>query len=113
MAAETVRAFIMSFFLAHGYQPYQAEALVRQAWVESRFEHCIISRSRSAYLFQWVGSRKAALHHFSGSSGCPSLTDQLRFADHELQSAPYSRFWQQSPATVFGFLRRCFGAGRC
>ena len=113
MAAEAVRAFMMSWFLAHNYSPDHAEAMIRQAYLESRLQPCVRSVSGS-WLFGWVGSRRQALARYAGTAGCPSLEAQLTFADWDLRREPaYGGFWRASAQTCFTVLRRCFGRGRC
>ena len=111
MTPEIVRALVLSWLLAHGYQPFQADAVLRYIQHESAFEPCVETR-RGHYLFQWVGTRKAALHVFAGA-GCPPLVKQLEFADRELRSWPFDRFWSAPPALVYRTFLRCFGMGRC
>lgn len=111
MAAEAVRALMLSWFLAHNYPPSHAEAMIRQADIESRLEPCVRSRTGS-WLYGWVGSRRTALAAYAGTAGCPSVEAQLAFADRELRT-DYASFWDASPRTAFTVLRRCFGHGRC
>jgi hypothetical protein len=95
----------------HGYAPHQRDAMLRQAWTESRFQPCAVSGSSGSFgLYQWAGSRKRRL---LAIGACPSWETQLKFADTELHTAPYSRFWSTSPRVAFGVLRECFGRGRC
>ena len=113
MAPETIRALILSFYLHAGYQDFQAEAMVRQAFIESRFQHCVIAGSGSEGLYQWAGSRRRQLHEFGGT-GCVPLEKQLAFANYELRGqARYRSFWRASRDTAFAVLRACFGRGRC
>ena len=113
MAAEAVRAFMLSWFLAHNYSPYQADAMVRQADMESALQPCSRSRSGS-WLFAWTGSRRLALARYAGTGACPGLEVQLAFADRDLRGEPaYAGFWRASSEKAFPVLRRCFGRGRC
>jgi hypothetical protein len=113
MAAEAVRAFMLSWFLAHNYSPAHAQAMIRQAQIESNLQPCVRSRTGS-WLYGWVGARRHALAAYAGTSGCPSLEKQLTFADLELRGEPaYQGFWHASAGTCFTVLRRCFGHGRC
>jgi len=113
MAAEAVRAFMLSWLLVHNYSPHQADAMVRQADIESGLQPCVRSHTGS-WLFAWTGSRRVALARYAGTPGCPGLETQLAFADHELRSEPaYAGFWGASSDRAFPVLRRCFGRGRC
>jgi hypothetical protein len=113
MAAEAVRAFMLSWLLTHNYSPYQAEAMVRQAHMESGLQPCIRSRTGS-WLYAWTGSRRLALAEYAGTAGCPALEAQLAFADRELRGEPaYAAFWRASSHNAFPVLRQCFGRGRC
>ena len=113
MAAEAVRAFMLSWFLAHNYSPVHADAMIQQANIESRLEPCVRSRLGS-WLYGWTGSRRQALAAYAGTPNCPSLQAQLTFADRELRTnGAYAPFWRASSATAFAVLRRCFGHGRC
>lgn len=102
---------VLAFWLNAGAQPFQAEALVQQAKIESRlspdppqtgFGHC---------LYQWAGARWQQLQAWAHSRGCPPLQVQLRFARLELAGPWFSCFWQASPATALAVLRRHFGRG--
>lgn len=112
MAAEAVRAFMLSWFLTHNYSPVQADAIIRQANIESRLQPCVRS-SMGSWLFGWVGKRRQALARYAGTAGCPGLEMQLAFVDLELRREPYRAFWSAPPQTCFAALRRCFGHGRC
>jgi len=113
MAAEGVRAFMLSWFLAHNYSPAQADALIKQADIESRLQPCVRSATGS-WLYGWTGHRRLALATYAGSSSCPRLEVQLAFADRELRGEPaYRDFLRAPPQTCFAVLRRCFGHGRC
>jgi hypothetical protein len=111
MAADAVRALMLSWFLAHNYPMTHAEAMIRQAELESNLQPCIRSRSGS-WLYGWVGTRRHALAAYAGTAQCPPLETQLAFADEELHSE-YSQFWNASPRNAFAVLRQCFGRGRC
>lgn len=106
---------IRSWFLLAGYQPYQAEALVDHARIESRFQPCVVARSGSRYLFQWLGSRLERLWKFADRHGCPPLAAQLAFANEELyHERRYSCFWRaRDRRTALAALRRGFGRGHC
>ena len=113
MAAEAVRAFMLSWLLTHNYSPINAEAMIQQANMESGLEPCSRSR-RGSWLYAWTGSRRHALARYAGTSACPALATQLAFADHELRSEPaYAPFWHAPPQNTLAVLRRCFGRGRC
>ena len=113
MAAEAVRAFMLSWFLAHNYSPAQAQAMIQQAYIESNLQPCVRSYTGS-WLYGWVGARRQALAAYAGTGGCPSLETQLAFADQELRGEPaFSGFWRASAQNAFSVLRRCFGYGRC
>ena len=111
MAVAAVRAFMLSWFLAHNYSPDHAEAMIRQADIESRLEPCVAVQS-GHWLYGWVGARRRALAAYAGTNGCPPLVTQLEFADHELRT-DYASFWEAPPHSAFAVLRRCFGRGRC
>jgi hypothetical protein len=113
MAAEAVRAFMLSWFLAHNYSPLHAAAMIEQANMESGLKPCVRARTGS-WLYGWTGSRRHALAAYAGTSTCPGLETQLAFADHELRSEPaYAPFWRASAQNSFAVLRQCFGRGRC
>jgi hypothetical protein len=113
MAAEAVRAFMLSWFLAHNYSLAHAEAMIHQAKIESGLAPCVRSRTGS-WLYGWTGSRRHALAAYAGTSACPSLEVQLTFADRELRSVPaFAPFWRAPAASCFTVLRQCFGRGRC
>ena len=113
MAAEAVRAFMLSWFVAHHYSPAQAEAMVRQAYIESNLQPCVRS-STGSWLYGWVGTRRHALASYARTPGCPGLETQLAFADWELRSQPaFASFWRAPPQAAFAVLRRCFGRGQC
>jgi hypothetical protein len=113
MAAEAVRAFMLSWLLTHNYSSIRAQAMIEQANMESGLEPCIRSRTGS-WLYGWTGSRKHALALYAGTSACPALATQLAFADLELRSQPlYAPFWHASGDNTLAVLRRCFGRGRC
>jgi hypothetical protein len=111
MAAEAVRAMMLTWFLAHHYPPSHAAAMIRQADLESHFQPCVRARTGS-WLYGWVGARKRALAAYSGTSACPSVQAQLAFADQELRTE-YASFWRASPQSAFAVLRQCFGRGHC
>lgn len=113
-AGEAVRALILSFFLAHGYQPFQAEALSRNAWIETRWQFCQISKS-GRWLMQWAGQRRHDLAAYAGTTGCPPLQMQLEFADIELKTIPaFACFWDAvDERSALAALRRGFEHGHC
>lgn len=118
---DVVRAIMLAWFLAHGYAPHQAEAIIHSAWIETRLQPCRVGRS-GAYLFQWAGKRLTALRAYAGPR-CPSLETQLAFADAELRHAVdwrgrplYAAFWRQRTEDGAYRVFRCsFEAGwrRC
>lgn len=112
MAAQAVRALMMSWFLAHHYPPSHADAMIRQADLESHLQPCVRSRT-GAWLYGWVGTRRQALAAYAGTAGCPSVQAQLAFADRELHSTSFDSFWRARPDSAFVVLRRCFGRGQC
>lgn len=112
MAAVAVRAFMMSWFLAHHYPPSHAQAMLHQADIESHFQPCVRSHTGS-WLYGWVGSRRQALAAYAGTAACPSVQTQLAFADTELRSGEFTSFWRAAPERAFAVLRQCFGRGRC
>lgn len=113
MAAEAVRAFMLSWFIAHHYSPAHAEAMVHQAYIESNLQPCVRS-STGSWLYGWVGVRRHALAAYAGTGGCPRLETQLSFADLELHREPaFWGFWRASSENAFAVLRRCFGRGQC
>ena len=113
MAAEAVRAFMLSWLLTHNYSYSHAEAMIQQAKIESGLEPCVRSRTGS-WLYGWTGSRRHALAAYAGTRTCPGLETQLAFADHELRSEPaYGPFWRASAENTLAVLRQCFGRGRC
>src|SRR3954452_25385284 len=96
MAAEAVRAFMLTWFLAHNYSPPQAEAMIRQAYIESNLQPCV-RFSMGSWLYGWVGARRQALAAYADACGCPSLETQLAFADLELRrERPFGAFWRAS-----------------
>jgi len=85
--------------------------MIRQANIESRLDPCVSVRS-GHWLYGWVGERRRRLAAYAGTTGCPSLTKQLEFADYELRTE-YTSFWDAPPHRAFAVLRRCFGRGLC
>ena len=112
MTAEAVRALMLTWFMAHHYSPVQAEAMIRQASIESNLQPCVRS-STGSWLYGWVGTRRRALAAYAGTGGCPGLEAQLTFADRELRSQPFAKFWGAPPYATFAVLRQCFGRGQC
>lgn len=112
MTAAAVRAFMLTWFMAHHYSPVQAEAMIRQASIESNLQPCVRSETGS-WLYGWVGTRRHALAAYAGTGGCPGLEAQLAFADRELRSRPFAKFWNAPPHICFAVLRQCFGRGQC
>lgn len=112
---DEVRAEIVRWFSHAGYQPQQVSALVEYVRIESGFRPCATNGSGIRYTFQWSGRRLDQLASFAGTRGCPALSKQLAFADHELRHDPnYACFWDATtPTTAFAALRRGFGYGRC
>ena len=101
------------WFSGHGYSPPQRDALLRQAWLESRFVADANARTGHC-LYGWVGARWQALKRFAGTDSCPPWDVQLLFADRELHSGAYSCFFTAPPARAFYVLRQTFGrGGRC
>ena len=103
---------VLAFWLHAGAPRVHAEALTRQAGIESGFRPCV-ENSMGHFLYGWVATRRQALARFAGTAGCPSLQAQLRSAQHELEQPPYSAFWAVPPARALAVLRRCYGKGRC
>lgn len=113
--APPVPEAIRAWFILSGYQPFQADALVAHAKIESGFERCVVAKSGSRYLFQWLGVRLGRLWEYAGHRGCPSLAVQLAFANEELYHQPaFACFWRaRTQATALAALRRGFGRGHC
>jgi hypothetical protein len=113
MAAEAVRAFMLSWFMTHHYSPVQAQAMIQQAYMESNLQPCVRS-STGSWLYGWVGTRRRALAAYAKTANCPGLEAQLAFADAELRGEPaFAVFWRASSQNAFAVLRRCFGRGQC
>lgn len=106
---------IYQWFRAHGYQDYQAAALLEHARAESGFRACARGPGDLRYTFQWGGRRLEQLHAFAHTTGCPQLRTQLAFADKELRNDPkYACFWDaQTESSAYDALRRGFGRGSC
>lgn len=106
--------FLVSAWLTgHNYEPPQREAMLRNIYLESRFQPCVTrGKNGSAYLFQWLGPRRRAIETLQ--RGCPSWETQLRFATFELRNdKKYNRFWQtKNPTIAFYELRERFGRGK-
>ncbi len=109
MAPELVRAFVLSWLLAHGYGD-RADAVMQYIQAESGFQRCVEKRS-GHFLFQWVATRVTALHRFAGP-GCPSVEMQMRFFDDEMRSGRYTAFWAAHPRNAYAVFRRTFGQGK-
>jgi hypothetical protein len=110
---DLVRATMLAFFATAGYDQDHAQAMMRQARIESGFNYCAIAPWGSDGLFQWNGVRRRKLHALYGP-GCVPLQQQLEFADQEMRSGLYECFWRASGPTAFKELRRTFGyGGRC
>ena len=106
--AEFVRATMLTWLLAHGYQGYQAEAMIRSAGVETTWRPCAVGRSGN-FLFQWRGTRLVSLRRFARTWACPALETQLAFADIELRTDPaYRAFWSTPPRTAYATFRHVF-----
>jgi len=110
-----VRNAIYQWFMAAGYQDFQAVALVQHAREESGYRPCAAGPAGLRYTYQWGGLRLQRLHAFARTHGCPLLSAQLAFADNELRYTPqYACFWEAktAPAALMA-LRRGFGRGSC
>jgi hypothetical protein len=105
---------ILAWFTHHPeYDAARRDAVLRQAWTESRFDPCAVAASGSSYLMQWLGPRLAELHRQAGTRGCPPIEAQLDFMDAELhRSAHLARFFTVSERDAFGYFRQTFGYGR-
>jgi hypothetical protein len=113
---EAVRAEIIRWFWADGYQTFQISALLGHARDESGYRPCAAGPAGLRYLYQWGGKRLRLLYQFAGEhGGCPALDTQLGFADAELRSNPnFACFWRARTAeTALAALRRGFGRGSC
>jgi hypothetical protein len=113
-AAQAISVCMSLWLLAHGYTPYQRDAMLRQAWTESRYQVCVVNhRSGSLGLFQYNGIRRRKLLAMNHGL-CPTWDVQLAFADAELRGQLcYKGFWKARPEEVFAVLRNSFGRGRC
>jgi hypothetical protein len=101
---------IAAWLTAHGYQPAQRDAVLKQLWSESRLQPCVVGTG-GAYLPQWAGERRRRAHKVLGP-GCPSWEKQLELIDWELRNEPsYQPFWKARPGREFAVLRRTFGRG--
>jgi hypothetical protein len=112
---EQARDEIAQWFAAHGYRPFQIDALLEHAQAESGFRACANGPAGLRYTYQWGGTRLQQLHEFAHTDGCPQLHTQLAFADKELRNdAKYACFWDATtePA-AYAALRRGFGIGSC
>jgi hypothetical protein len=112
---EAARSEVYRWFMAHGYKPFQAEALMEHAQTESGFRPCAIGPGGYHYTFQWAGTRLRQLHEFAHTPGCPQLDTQLAFADKELRNeSKYACFWAATTEqAAYAALRRGFGRGSC
>jgi hypothetical protein len=112
---EQARAEIAQWFTAHGYRPFQVDALLEHARAESGFRPCANGPAGLRYTYQWGGTRLRQLHAFAQTDGCPQLHTQLAFADKELRNDPkFSCFWAATTErAAYVALRRGFGAGSC
>ena len=110
-----VASEIVRYFLAAGYQRFQADALADHALFESGFRPCVAGPAGLRDTYQWGGTRLHQLYEFAHTQSCPSLDWQLAFADHELRTDPkYACFWYaHTRAEALTALRRGFGRGRC
>ena len=75
--------------------PAAASGIMANIYAESNFSTTIWDRSGVSYgICQWLGSRKTALFNFCASRGLDrgSLTAQLRFMEHELETIYPSTF---------------------
>jgi hypothetical protein len=112
---EEIRIAMYRWFIAAGYKPFQAAALLDHARYESNYRLCARGPGGYRYLFQWGGLRLQRLRRFAATEGCPPLTKQLAFADDELRNDPkFSCFLHTtSKAAALNALRRGFGRGSC
>lgn len=103
------------FFQNAGMLPFQAQAFRQDAWLESRYDRCVVAKSGSRYLFQWTGERRYRLAEFAQMSDCPPLRTQLSFALHEIRTERlYACFWRaRDYRSALAALRRGFGRGHC
>jgi hypothetical protein len=110
-----IRERIAEYFSGAGYQDFQVRAIIRDAEIESRLEPCVVAKTGSHFLFQWLGIRLERLYARAGGRFCPTLDTQLAFADNELKTErQYGCFWRAgSYAQALSALRRGFGRGRC
>jgi hypothetical protein len=110
-----VQTAIYRWFLAAGYQPFQAAALVDHARIESGLHPCIAGPGGLRYTYQWSGTRLQRLHVFAETNGCPPLDKQLAFADRELRhEEKFSCFLRTTTReAAVAALRRGFGRGSC
>jgi hypothetical protein len=112
---EEARAEIYRWFMTHGYQQFQAMALMEHAETESGYRPCAAGPGGYHYLYQWSGTRLEQLQRFAGYAGCPQLRTQLAYTDRELRTDPkFSCFWgAKTEDAAYAALRRGFGRGSC
>lgn len=112
---QQARVAIYRWFVAAGYQSFQAAALMEHARYESGYRPCAAGPAGLRYTYQWGGGRLRRLHEFAATRRCPPLATQLAFADNELRNEPnYACFWRATTkAAAMAALRRGFGRGRC
>src|ERR1700722_10104851 len=98
----------------HGYQPHQRDAMLKQAYTESRHQPCAVNHSSESFgLFQWNGARRHKLLAMTRGQ-CPTWEAQLAFADTELRTIPcYRGFWRAKPGGAHPVLGGSFGGGGC
>ena len=107
---------VSSWLSLHGFAAPQRDAVLRNIYLESRFDPCAVrgkSGKSSAYLLQWLGPRRRALLLFAHTEVCPAWETQMEFMDLELRGAKYAKFWTTKDAGVaFREFRERFGRGR-
>lgn len=102
---------ISAWLTQHGYSPAQRDAVLTYIHGESDFQPCAESRL-GAYLPQWAGQRRRAVHRALGPN-CPPWERQLEYMDRELRTeSAYAPFWYAPPGRELWELRERFGRGR-
>jgi hypothetical protein len=105
---------VSGWLTLHGFAPPQRDAVLRNIYLESRFEPCVTrGPNGSAYLLQWLGPRRRALIRFTNAALCPAWSDQLQFMMTELQAPKFATFWKTKSASIaYREMRERFGKGK-
>ncbi len=98
------------------YPSPQREAIRRQAWTESKFEPCVVSKTHDEGLFQLHGERRADLHRYANLPAgiCVPILTQVRFMRREWEGMAIAHLaFMRAPneRMAYRILRGVYGRG--